>query len=104
MAEERRLKRVGWVGGLVNMAIKVLLNEGGELRIRITDESHTALQLFRSRLNDNKDVEYANYFIGHPELDQPEFYIRCKKGKDPAKILKGLCKNIAKEFDGLTLP
>ena len=104
MAEERRLKRVGWVGGLVNMAIKVLLNKGGELRIRITDESHTALQLFRSRLNDNKDVEYANYFIGHPELDQPEFYLRCKKGKDPAKILKGLCKNIAKEFDGLTLP
>jgi len=104
VAYERRLKRVGWVGGLVNMAIKVLLNEGGELRIRITEESHTALQLFRSRLNDNKDVEYANYFIGHPELDQPEFYIRCKKGNNPAKILKGLCKNIAKEFDGLTLP
>jgi DNA-directed RNA polymerase subunit L len=49
-------------------------------------------------------VEYANYFIGHPELDEPEFYMRCKKGKDPAKILKGLCKDIAKEFDGLTLP
>ena len=95
---------MGWVGGLVNMAIKVLLNEGGELRVRITGESHTALQLFRSRLNDSKDVEYANYFVGHPELDQPEFYLRCKKGKDPAKILKGLCKNIAKEFDGLTLP
>ena len=59
---------MGWVGGLVNMAIKVLLNEGGELRVRITGESHTALQLFRSRLNDNKDVEYANYFVGHPEL------------------------------------
>tara|TARA_B100001029_G_scaffold39201_1_gene30331 strand:- start:1630 stop:1917 length:288 start_codon:yes stop_codon:yes gene_type:complete len=95
---------VGWVGRLVNMAIKVLLNEGGELRIRITDESHTALQLFRSRLNDSKDVEYANYFVGHPELDQPEFYLRCKKGKDPAKILKGLCKDIVKELDGLTLP
>ena len=95
---------MGWVGGLVNMAIKVLLNEGGELRIRITDESHTALQLFRSRLNDSKDVEYANYFVGHPELDQPEFYLRCKKGKDPAKILKGLSKDIVKELDGLTLP
>ena len=71
------------------MAIKVLLNEGPELRIRITGESHTALQMFRSRLNDSKDVEYANYFVGHPELDEPEFYLRCKKGKDPAKILKG---------------
>ncbi|MDG1525711.1 MAG: RpoL/Rpb11 RNA polymerase subunit family protein [Candidatus Thalassarchaeaceae archaeon] len=86
------------------MAIKVLLNEGGELRIRITGESHTALQLFRSRLNDSKDVDYANYFVGHPELDEPEFFLRCKKGKDPAKVLKGLCKDIAKEFDGLTLP
>ena len=95
---------MGRVGGLVNMAIKVLLNEGGELRIRITGETHTALQLFRSRLNDSKDVEYANYFVGHPELDEPEFYLRCKKGKDPAKVLKGLCKDIAKEFDGLTLP
>ena len=86
------------------MAIKVLLNEGNELRIRITGETHTALQLFRSRLNDNKDVEYANYFVGHPVLDEPEFYLRCKKGKKPAKILKDLCKDIAKEFDGLTLP
>ncbi len=86
------------------MAIKVLLNEGQELRIRITDESHTALQLFRSRLNDSKDVEYANYFIGHPELDEPEFYLRVKKGKNPSKILQSLSKDISKEFDGLTLP
>ena len=86
------------------MAIKVLLNEGNELRIRITGESHTALQMFRSRLNDSKDVEYANYFVGHPVLDEPEFYLRCKKGKQPTKILMTLCKGIAKEFDGLTLP
>ena len=91
-------------GEPVKMAIKVLLNEGAELRIRITGESHTSLQMFRSRLNDSKDVEYANYFVGHPELDEPEFYLRCKKGKDPAKVLKGLCKDIANEFDGLSLP
>ncbi len=86
------------------MAIKVLLNEGQELRIRITNEGHTALQLFRSRLNDSKDVEYANYFIGHPELDEPEFYLRVKKGKNPSKILQSLGKDITKELEGLTLP
>ncbi len=91
-------------GEPVKMAIKVLLNEGAELRIRITEESHTSLQMFRSRLNDSKDVEYANYFVGHPELDEPEFYLRCKKGKNPAKVLMGLCKDIANEFDGLGLP
>ena len=91
-------------GEPVKMAIKVLLNEGAELRIRITGESHTSLQMFRARLNDSKDVEYANYFVGHPALAEPEFYLRCKKGKDPAKVLKGLCKDIANEFDGLSLP
>ena len=86
------------------MPVKVLKNDGRELRLRVIGGTHTALQMFRSRLNDRDDVEYANYFVGHPELDEPEFYMRCKKGKDPAKILKGLCKDIAKEFDGLALP
>ncbi len=85
------------------MAIKVLLDEGGELRMRITGESHTALQLFRSRLNDNKDVEYANYFLGHPSLDEPELYIRVKKGKDAGKVLKSLCSGLAKEFGKVKL-
>ncbi len=98
-----RLKRERRVGGSVTMAIKVLLNEGGELRLRITEESHTALQLFRSRLNESKDVDYSNYFIGHPELDEPEFYLRVKKGKDPAKVLKTLCSGITAEFEGMAL-
>ena len=85
------------------MAIKVLMNDGGELRLRITEESHTALQLFRARLNESKDVDYSNYFIGHPELDEPEFYLRVKKGKNAAKVLKSLCSDITSEFEGLSL-
>ncbi len=68
------------------MAIKVLLNEGNELRIRLIGENHTALQLFRTRLNGNKDVEYSNYFIGHPGLDDPELYLRVKKGKNAHRV------------------
>jgi DNA-directed RNA polymerase subunit L len=85
------------------MAIKVLMNDSGELRLRITEESHTALQLFRARLNESKDVDYSNYFIGHPELDEPEFYLRVKKGKNAAKVLKALCSDITSEFEGLSL-
>ena len=99
-----RLKKEGSVGEPVIMAIKVLLNDGEELRIRITGESHTALQLFRARLNDSKDVDYANYFMGHPQLDDPEFYLRVKKGKNPSKVLQSICGDIVKDFDGLTLP
>lgn len=79
------------------------MNDGGELRLRITEESHTALQLFRARLNESKDVDYSNYFIGHPELDEPEFYLRVKKGKNAAKVLKALCSDITSEFEGLSL-
>ena len=55
------------------MPVKVLKNEGRELRIRVLDGNHTALQMFRYRLNDRDDVEYANYFQNHPDLDDPEF-------------------------------
>ena len=85
------------------MAIKVLLNEGNELRIRLIGENHTALQLFRTRLNDNKDVEYSNYFIGHPGLDDPELYLRVKKGKNAVKIMQSLSKDLISEFTDVKL-
>ena len=86
-----------------HMAMKVLLNEGTELRIRISDEDHTTLHLFRSRLNAHKDIEYCNYFSGHPDLDDPEIYIRANKGKDPVKILKSIVKEASKDFSSLSL-
>ena len=80
------------------MPVKVLKNEGRELRLRISGESHTTLQLFRSRLNESKDVEYANYFQNHPDLDEPELYIRAFEGKSAEKIFKRLCSDISKEL------
>ncbi|MAR42271.1 MAG: DNA-directed RNA polymerase subunit L [Candidatus Thermoplasmatota archaeon] len=85
------------------MSIKVLMNEGRELRVRISGESHTTLQLFRSRLNDNSSVEYANFFQKHPDLDEPELYVRAVKGKSAEKVFRDLCSGISKEFSGLKL-
>lgn len=85
------------------MSIKVLKNEGRELRIRISGESHTTLQVFRSRLNASKDVEYANYFQNHPDLDDPEIFIRAIKGKKGEKVFRDLCKNLSKEISGIKL-
>ena len=85
------------------MPIKVLMNEGRELRLRMTGESHTTLQLFRSRLNGSKDVEYSNYFQNHPDLDDPELYVRAAKGKKAAKILTDICTTISKEFSSIKL-
>ena len=85
------------------MPIKVLKNEGRELRVRISGESHTTLQMFRSRLNGSKDVEYANYFQNHPDLDDPEIFIRAEKGKKAEKVFKDLCKELSKEISSIKL-
>ena len=86
-----------------NMPVKVLIQEKNELRLRITGESHTALQILRDRLNNHKSVEYANYFPGHPDLDPPEFYIRTTGKAKPDAVLNEIVKSLSSEFDSLTL-
>ena len=83
------------------MPVKVLKNDGRELRLRVIGGTHTALQMFRSRLNDRDDVEYANYFQNHPDLDDPELYVRTVKGKKADKILTDICSEITKEFSSV---
>tara|TARA_B100001093_G_C26859297_1_gene1029114 strand:- start:3826 stop:4083 length:258 start_codon:yes stop_codon:yes gene_type:complete len=85
------------------MPVKVLLNEKNELRLRVIGESHTALQMLRERLNNHAKVEYANYFPGHPELDDPEFYIRTSGKNSSDKVLKEIVSGLAKEFSSLSL-
>ncbi|MBT4921236.1 MAG: DNA-directed RNA polymerase subunit L [Euryarchaeota archaeon] len=85
------------------MPIKVLIKEKNELRLRVVGESHTSLQMLRERLNKHKDIEYANYFPGHPELDDPEFYIRTAGKKTADKVLNDLVASIAKEFTNAKL-
>ena len=86
-----------------NMPVKVLIHEKNELRLRITGESHTALQILRDRLNNHKSVEYANYFPGHPDLDPPEFYIRTTGKTKPDAVLNEIVSSLSSEFDSLTL-
>ena len=99
----RRFKTSWPVGELVIMPVKLLLREKNELRLRIIGESHTALQMLRERLNNHKNVEYANYFPGHPEQDAPEFYIRTKGKSASDKVLRELVAGLADEFEKVTL-
>ena len=86
-----------------NMPVKVLIHEKNELRLRITGETHTALQILRDRLNNHKSVEYPNYFPGHPDLDPPEFYIRTTGKAKPDAVLNEIVNSLSTEFDSLTL-
>ncbi|MEC7168224.1 MAG: RpoL/Rpb11 RNA polymerase subunit family protein [Candidatus Thermoplasmatota archaeon] len=85
------------------MPVKVLIHEKNELRLRITGESHTALQILRDRLNNHSSVEYANYFPGHPDLDPPEFYIRTTGKAKPDAILNEIVDSLSNDFESLTL-
>tara|TARA_B100001250_G_C19662280_1_gene727660 strand:- start:4 stop:261 length:258 start_codon:yes stop_codon:yes gene_type:complete len=85
------------------MPVKVLIKEKNELRLRVVGESHTSLQMLRERLNNHKDIDYANYFPGHPELDDPEFYIRTSGKKSADKVLSELVDSISKEFSDISL-
>ena len=82
-------------------AIKVLLREGNEIRLRIPGENHTSLQQFLSRLDEMDEVEYANFFLGHPELDAAELYLRTKDGHDPAAILVELSGKLSQAYSDL---
>ena len=85
------------------MPVKVLIMEKNELRFRIVGESHTALQMLRERLNNHKNIDYANYFPGHPELDDPEFFIRTKGKVSVEKLLKDIVQGISKDFSAVSL-
>ncbi len=88
---------------MLTMPIKVLQRDKNELRLRFIGEDHTSLQIFRQRLNSSKGVEYANYFPGHPELEDPEFYIRTTGSTNPEKLLNKLCVDLQKEFTKLSV-
>ena len=85
------------------MPVKVLQQDKTELRVRFIGESHTSLQVLRERLNSDKGVDYANYFPGHPDLDEPEFFIRTNKGVDPADLLKKLIGDIKGDYSSLSI-
>jgi len=103
IAAYTRFKRNSQFGESIKMPIKVLLREKNELRIRFIGESHTSLQLFRQRCNDHKNVDYANYFPGHPDLDEPELYLRTKGNTSAEKLLKDLCTDLSKDFSSTTI-
>ena len=85
------------------MPVRLLANDGNELKLRIEGEGNSTLQMFRSRLNDHPDVEYANFFTGHPDLDDPELYLRVKDGKNASKLISDLCSSIVDDFSNLKI-
>ena len=71
-----------------------------EMTFELQGEDHTFSGILVSQLLENKDVEIAQYNIPHPQVGEPEFYLKVKKGK-PKDVLKKAVKEPEKEISGL---
>ena len=78
------------------MAIKILVDEGPELRLRITGETHTSLHLLRSHLNARDDVDYANYSDTPTSTHLSS--TSCKWQGECTKILETVLEDLRKDL------
>ena len=86
------------------MLVRLLANDGKELKLRIEGEGNSTLQMFRSRLNEIIPMpEYANFFTGHPDLDDPELYLRVKDGENASKLISDICSSIVDDFSNMKI-
>jgi DNA-directed RNA polymerase subunit L len=65
------------------MQLKTLEKKGDSLRLEVTGETHTLLNILRENAW-SAGAKQASYTIRHPYLSQPEMYI---VAADPKKVL-----------------
>lgn len=80
------------------MKMEVLKNEKDMAEFRLEGERHSFPNLLRSKLLENKDVEYVSYVLDHP-LDRSARFVLKTSGKTPKKVLEEATKEIDAELD-----
>ena len=66
------------------------------MEIEIKGENETLLTPLKQKLLEDEKVVFATFFIGHPLLDNPRFYVKVKEGK-PQTALKRAARAIIKD-------
>lgn len=74
------------------MQVDLLHKEKNTWVLAIPDEGHTFLNILRSTLNKNNDVDGAAYRIDHPLVGFPELIVETKKKKSPKDIFADAAK------------
>lgn len=82
------------------MKVNVLEKTDKELTIEMDQADMTLLHPLVEELMKDKNVDIAEYKIGHPELDKPLLHILMKSGK-PETALKKAIKTIVETFTDL---
>jgi len=82
------------------MELRLVDKQERFVEIEVLGEDETLLYPLTQKLMDDKEVEYAAYILGHPDLDFPTLKIRVKKGT-PEAALKRAIKSLDKDFADL---
>ena len=78
------------------MEVRLLDIKKTQMRIEILGDETIIFPLLNGLLKD-KDVSDARYISGHPQLDNPEIFLRVKKGR-PQTVLRRVARELSKEF------
>lgn len=81
------------------MELRVLHQEGNELEVEVLGENETLLNPVKQALLADKDVDFAEYIIEHPQLSVPKIFLRTKGKAKPQTVLKRTIKAVIAEFD-----
>lgn len=81
------------------MKIKIIAEEGNELKIEIEGEGHTLGNLLQQELLEDKKVEIAGYDVPHPLINSAIVYIRTRGRKSPRKSLQEALKRLQDKID-----
>jgi DNA-directed RNA polymerase subunit L len=81
------------------MELRILHQDKNELEFEVLGENETLLNPVKQALLSDKDVEYAEYIIEHPQLSVPKIFLRTKGNVKPETVLKRTIKAVVAEFD-----
>ena len=81
------------------MKIKIIAEEGNELKIEIEGEGHSLGNLLQQELLEDKRVEIAGYDVPHPLINSAILYIRTLGRKSPRKSLQEALKRLQDKID-----
>lgn len=80
------------------MNLKILNKTDTELEMEIAGETHTILNVLKSILLDDDEVEIATYDIKYLGISEPVMYIRTS-GKDPIQAVRNALSRLISMCD-----
>ena len=80
------------------MELEVIKSAKNSLEFYLEGERNTFSNLLKSRLLEDKDVEYVSYMLEHPTSNKARFILKTS-GKTPKKAIEDAAKKIEEDVE-----